>query len=163
MSTGGGTIEIRRARIKDAADIARFGYASWQAGIALHVGDVARSRDIHGLFLAFARDFHAELLVAAIDGRLAGFGATEHGDNFISDIWVAPEYFRRGVGSALLQALERIIRERGYDRAGISALSANERAIGLYRRQGYDVVKHEEVFDEALGEVVGKTYLQKRL
>lgn len=163
MSGKAGAIAIRPARIEDAAEIARFGHASWLAGIAPHVGDAARSRNIHELFLAFARDFHAEILVAAIDGRLVGFGATEHGDNFISDIWVAPEYFGQGIGSALLQALEHVICERGYETAGISALSVNTRALGLYRRCGYDIVKQERVFDEALGEVTAKTYLQKRI
>jgi GNAT superfamily N-acetyltransferase len=57
----------------------------------------------------------------------------------VRDIWVAPSHRRRGVASAIMAALERIVRERGDARVGLSVaqdgVSAPARA--LYEHLGY--------------------------
>jgi ribosomal-protein-alanine N-acetyltransferase len=49
-----------------------------------------------------------------VNGVLAGLGASEDRDNHISDIWVAPENEGKGVGSALIAALEERFRVAGF-------------------------------------------------
>lgn len=59
--------------------------------------------------------------------------------NQITDLWVDPEHQGRGVGSALLQALENEIDAAGFETAEIETHARNHRAIDLYKRTGYVV------------------------
>lgn len=43
-----------------------------------------------------------------------------------------------GVGSQIIEACERISRERGFDRIGIAVELANEAALRLYERVGFE-------------------------
>ena len=51
-------------------------------------------------------------LVATRDGEIAGFASLK-GADLVEMIYVDPEYAREGVGTALLDALEKIARARG--------------------------------------------------
>lgn len=131
---------IRSATIADAPSIGMVGYAAWLKGIGDLVGLGAHSRISEATFSGFAETSHAEIVVAELNGEVVGFAGTEHGDNCISDVWVAPLYEGRGLGTALVTSLELIIADRGYDDAEIEVLSVNGRALRLYRRLGYTVI-----------------------
>lgn len=107
----------------------------------------ARKRISEQSFASFVREMPEQILIAEKDGAVAGLGATERGDNHISDIWVAPAYEGGGLGRALVSALETRIAARGFDRATISVLSENERAVSLYRHLGYAPVSRAVTFD----------------
>jgi len=79
--------------------------------------------DTQGLVLGTAR-----LLVPGRIGRMA----------------VLPEYRRMGIATALLQALLRVAKQRGYKEI---CLSAQQGIMGLYRKQGFEPVgpAHMEV------------------
>ncbi len=55
---------------------------------------------------------------------------------YLSNMFVREEYRRRGIGSALLEAVVTAARRRGYARV---VLSPSEAAISLYRRAGFVV------------------------
>ncbi len=55
---------------------------------------------------------------------------------YLEDLYVKPERRGSGAGRALLTALARIARDRGYARVEWSVLNWNEPAIGFYRRIG---------------------------
>ena len=86
-------------------------------------------------------------LVARTDGGgLAGFvnvGLEEAGlqsdavRGMIHNVYVAPEERGAGVGSALLEAAEAKLAERGADVVAIEALAENAGARRLYERRGY--------------------------
>jgi putative acetyltransferase len=52
-------------------------------------------------------------VVVEADGKIAGFGAIVESNNELRAVYVSAEFGRRGIGSALLQELERIAKERG--------------------------------------------------
>lgn len=58
--------------------------------------EVASRIEKENPFFTFLKDQGGKILVAEADGALAGIGASEHSDNYISDIWVAPEHERKG-------------------------------------------------------------------
>lgn len=71
-------------------------------------------------------------------------------DTWIADTWrtgpriaeveslsVLPEYRGQGIGTALMDALEREIEALGIDDVIVGALAGNEDALRLYRRRGY--------------------------
>jgi putative acetyltransferase len=52
-----------------------------------------------------------EVWVAELDGLAAGWGASR--DDYLEGLYTAPEFAGRGLGVALLEVLERLMRERG--------------------------------------------------
>lgn len=87
------------------------------------------------------------LLVARLEGELAGFASfsVERGTfslsatrGLLSNLYVRPAYRNRGVGSALLEAVERSLAEQGADVLVLEAMADNEAARRFYRRNGYE-------------------------
>ncbi|TAY52903.1 GNAT family N-acetyltransferase [Rhizobium leguminosarum] len=131
-------LKVRPAKSEEVQELARIGLASWRKGILpLVAADVVSRIEKDNPFIPFLEEQGGNILVAETDGALAGLGASEHGDNHISDIWVAPEHEGKGVGSALIAALEEQFRARGFAEATIRVSADNTRALGLYRHLGY--------------------------
>jgi GNAT superfamily N-acetyltransferase len=86
----------------------------------------------------------AEAVIAYLDDAPAGLAVFFHNFStytgkpgiYLEDLFVDPEYRRRGVGKALLKYLERLGRERGCDRLQWSVLKWNESAIRFYKSRG---------------------------
>ena len=86
----------------------------------------------------------AYLLVAEEGGDTVGFAlwflnfSTWEGVHgiYLEDLYVKADRRGSGAGRALLTALARIARERGYARVEWSVLNWNEPAVGFYRRIG---------------------------
>jgi ribosomal protein S18 acetylase RimI-like enzyme len=94
------------------------------------------------------------VLLLAFDGdALIGY-ALSHvlplAETWIADTWrtgpriaeveslsVLPEYRGRGIGTALMDALDREIEALGVDDVIVGALAGNEDALRLYRRRGF--------------------------
>ena len=55
----------------------------------------------------------------------------------IGDVFVPAELRGRGIGTELSEAAEQMARERGHRQISISASTANEGALRLYKRLGY--------------------------
>lgn len=156
-------ILIRPARISDAGKIGDVGHAAWLKGIGVHVGPDAHERITPSTYAMFVTTRFGEIVVAEVGGEIAGFAGTELGDNYISDVWVSPDHEGRGVATALIAAMEAVIAGRGYDCAEIEVLSANVRALRLYRHVGYEVVWEGSRDDEVLALELHKTRLRKSL
>ena len=130
-------IRIRPARREDVETLAEIGLAAWKKAIKpLVPAEVAERIEIDNPFWPFLRDQGASILVAEWGGVLVGLGATEHADNNISDIWVSPTHEGNGAGSALIGALEQVIRDRGFREETLQVAAGNERALDLYLHLG---------------------------
>jgi putative acetyltransferase len=73
-----------------------------------------------------------EIWIAELDGVVAGWGAIR-GD-YLEGLYTAPEYAGQGVGAALLDRLEGLMRGRGVHAVRAEA-SSNAKAF--YLRRGY--------------------------
>ena len=84
----------------------------------------------------------AECLVAVADGRIAGFILAEHeGERaHLITIDVLASERRRGVGTALLHAIEQAVAARGVRRVTLETATDNEAAIAFWRKHGYRTV-----------------------
>ncbi|OAP39961.1 acetyltransferase [Sinorhizobium glycinis] len=157
-------ILVRPAARDEADALARIGLSAWCKGIRpLVSAEVATAIERDNPFLPFLREMGTRILVAEVEGQAAGIGACEHADDTISDIWVAPAFEGRGVGSALVRALEAQILERGYSEARIEVAAANERALELYQRLGYRQAWRKVVLDPVLRENLEKIGLTRLL
>jgi N-acetylglutamate synthase-like GNAT family acetyltransferase len=129
---------VRRAHVRDAQTISTL--------IDLYVAD--------GTLLPRTPEFIAEriidFLVSEEDGRVVG---CVHLDEYspslveVRSLAVDPEFQRRGIGIALVEAAERLARVREY--ATVFAVSSNE---DFFRARGYDI-RHIPELDRERSEV----------
>jgi putative acetyltransferase len=82
-----------------------------------------------------ARSFPYETtLVAEVDGAIAGFGAIVETENELRAVYVSARFGNRGIGSALLEGLERRARDKGCMELH---MDSSLTAVGFYRRHGF--------------------------
>jgi GNAT superfamily N-acetyltransferase len=74
---------------------------------------------------------NGQVLVAELDGRIAGFAAVVGGE--LDGLFVEPDLWRRGVGAALVDAATHVARRKGLALTVI----ANPHALDFYRRCGF--------------------------
>ncbi|AFK51197.1 ribosomal-protein-alanine acetyltransferase [Thermogladius calderae 1633] len=101
--------------------------------------------------LAYDRSVFEELftiingvvLVAEVGGRVIGYaaGVVEEGYGHVVSIAVAPSWQGKGVGSLLLEKLEEKLRGLGAACFVLEVAVDNERALRLYTKSGYRVVR----------------------
>ena len=153
---------IRPSQPADLQCLAAIGLRAWQRGISSLVPESTRTRiPMENPFVPFLESVGSEVLVAEYEGTPAGFAACEHADNHITDLWVDPDFEGRGISSALLQALETRIAQRGYDRTLIQVAAENTRALGLYRHLGYSIDWQETRYDPILKTNLAKIGLSR--
>ena len=79
--------------------------------------------------------FDATLLVAEVDGEVAGFAGFT--DEEITWMYVDPARYRQGIGRALLDA---VLRESGRP-LSLDVLAGNSAALALYQSAGFKIVE----------------------
>jgi GNAT superfamily N-acetyltransferase len=72
-----------------------------------------------------------QVLVAELDGRVAGFAAVVGGE--LDGLFVEPDLWRRGIGAALVEAATHVARRRGL----ALTVTANPHALDFYERCGF--------------------------
>ena len=90
----------------------------------------------------------AAALLARVDGAPAGYAVYYHTFStfvgrpgiFLEDVYVRPEFRKRGIGRALLEAVAKIGMEIGGGRFEWIALRWNENALRFYRSLGASVM-----------------------
>jgi ribosomal protein S18 acetylase RimI-like enzyme len=93
------------------------------------------------------RTLPENVLVAELDGRIAGWAKIDHPTElpasdhvwYVSGLAVDPECEGRGTGRALMEGLIALARERGGRRMTLRVFGPNERARRLYERLGFEV------------------------
>jgi GNAT superfamily N-acetyltransferase len=74
--------------------------------------------------------------VAEQDGTVVGFATWAEADGIIDleDLFVDPDYRRRGLAAALVARIAGVLRARGVERLEVTA---NPHAMGFYRAAGF--------------------------
>ncbi len=90
--------------------------------------------------------------VAVVGGDVAGFVEAAPGDGGVAHlyrIYVAPDNWNRGIGSALLERIEQALRERGFDRLVLSVFAENTVGVQFYESSGFRRTEstHSERFE----------------
>lgn len=154
---------LRNAIAADIEPLGLVGYAAWCEGLKPLLPEEVHHKVSPTDFAELVRDLPHEVLVAELDGVPVALGATELGDDEISDLWVSPGHAGKGLGTALLAAMEAVILARGHDGARIQVMTRNTRAFGLYRHRGYIVTWQGMQWNSMLGIDTEKTHLRKPL
>jgi ribosomal protein S18 acetylase RimI-like enzyme len=133
-------VEIRRASVSDAAEIAAVHVRTWQAAYQ-HVFGTERLAhlDIPRRVAGWTRALEEgeSIFVADDDGRVVDFvsvGACE-----LYAIYTLPEAWGSGAGPALMRAAVAQLREDGCADAFLWVLEDNPRARRFYEREGWEL------------------------
>lgn len=133
-------MEIRRASVSDAAEIAAVHVGTWQAAYE-HVFGAERlaQLDVQRRVAGWTRALNEgeSIFVADDDGRVVGFvsvGACE-----LNAIYTLPEAWGSGAGPALMRAAAAQLREDGCGEAVLWVLEDNPRARRFYEREGWEL------------------------
>ena len=101
----------------------------------------------------FGDRVYAEAILAEWEGEPVGFALffpnystflTQPGI-YLEDLFVLPQYRRRGIGKALLTHVTRLAAERGAGRLEWSVLDWNEPAIAFYRQMGATILQEWKI------------------
>ena len=96
----------------------------------------------------FGDRIYAEAIVTELENKIVGFALffpnystflTKPGI-YLEDLFVLPEYRRRGIGKAMLGYLGKLAKDRGAGRLEWSVLDWNESAIAFYQQMGAKVL-----------------------
>lgn len=126
---------IRPYRPEDLDPVVDLWFDSWHAAFP----DLTHFEPKAEWWRRFAEEIAVEdrIFVAEVDGGLAGFLSltTRDGAGYVREIFVAPAYQRRGVGSALMALAKQLYP------AGLSlhTLQRNIQAAAFYEKHGFIV------------------------
>lgn len=156
---------VREAVPADVSGIGRVAERGWRAAY----GDLLESATIDA---AMAEWYDADRLAERVeDGETAYFVAVSEGNvvgfvtggpdetesvGFLGALYVDPEHWHEGIGSALLGTFEQWCRDRGFERIRFGVLAGNDVGQSFYRTHGYERVDEREgdLFGETMTEVV---------
>lgn len=81
----------------------------------------------------------SDWLVAVEDERVVGYVGSQSvpPEADVMNLAVAPEYRRKGIGSALMQALTELLHTNGMESLFLEVRASNDPAIALYQRFGF--------------------------
>jgi ribosomal protein S18 acetylase RimI-like enzyme len=146
-------VEVRDATQADAHAIATVLVASWRAAYRgllpdeVLAGLSVRDREQFWSDAIIARPPHTRTVVATVADAVVGFAATgpplvpaDRADPTLGDLYalyLAPDVWRRGIGTELHAAALDRLRSCGFTHAGLWVLDTNERALRFYRRHGW--------------------------
>jgi [ribosomal protein S18]-alanine N-acetyltransferase len=155
---------LRPARAGEGELLGTIGFHAWEQGIISTAGgpDVDREH-VKAHFIDFCSTGFGTILVAELDNRPVGWGAREHRDNIVTDLWVSPQAQGLGVGRRLLETLENDIAKAGYSTVELETAAVNAGGIRFYERGGYALVWRQVKFSRGLGKEVEKVGLVKPL
>lgn len=148
-------VALRRAESADIDALVELSRRSWlsafceRAPLALIADWLRTDRESEW----YPHYFH-EVWVAAAGATLLGLVQPRR--NEINGLWVHPGWQRRGIGSLLLDATERSMRQAGHEKAWLTCSLFNPRAIAFYGARGYSEARR---YSERLPCGVDQEYL----
>jgi GNAT superfamily N-acetyltransferase len=138
------SVAIRTAASDDAASVAEVYVESWNAGFRGRLPERKLSDELIERWRADLRSPDHRWWVAVAGGAVVGFAGIGPSRDPIDPslgeldtIGVAPEWWRRGIGSRLMDAAIEGLEERGYSAAVLWTLRDHRATEVFYTHQGW--------------------------
>lgn len=80
---------------------------------------------------------------------------------WLSMLAIAPEYQRKGLGTAAVAYFEKYASEKGFSAAGIHTTEDNSAAVDLYKKCGYDITDKSESVTGDGSKMLSYTFFKK--
>ncbi|WP_440990647.1 N-acetyltransferase family protein [Haloarchaeobius baliensis] len=148
---------IRPAEPTDVPGIQRVARAGWHAAYDDTMGPDTVDDCIDDWYdaetlVGAVEDDDVDYLVATVDDRLVGYasvGPTGDGRSGsvagLYSIYVHPDRWGAGIGTALFERCADRLRERGYERLCLRVVADNDVGISFYRSHGFERTDEETV------------------
>jgi GNAT superfamily N-acetyltransferase len=143
-------MQIRRAQPADAPALARIHVEGWQAAYrGLVPDDYLDELSYEHREARFQESLAAsteETYLLEAQGQILGLVTVGTGHDSELDgarigqirrLYVAPEHWRKGVGTSLLLWAEHLLRSRGFERATLWVLAGSDQVRRFYKARGY--------------------------
>lgn len=143
--------------------LAALGALAWEQAFRASgeaTGDLKKNAE--ATYFHFCTQYWPVITVAEIDREILGWGAVQDSDNKITDLWVLPNFQRKGIGSALLKALETQIIARDYKTAKLDTHARNGPALAFFNAHDYAVSSFQSSYSQELDRNVDILVLKKR-
>lgn len=122
----------------------------------------------------FGTTSYIEAIVAEYSGKIVGFALFFHNYStflakpgiYLEDLFVLPEFRRKGIGKAILSYLAQLAIARNCGRFEWSVLDWNENAIALYKNMGASILDQTRICrlsEQPLTKLAAKSALKVRL
>lgn len=143
---------IRDATPEDASAIHEVAAAAWHDAHAPIIGE-SETEDFLEEYYSIPALRNAvrnakSIFLVADQGNVVGFVETGPTDNTgvwsVYRIYVRPEQYGRGVGTALLSAAESRLRDTDAERLRLVVMAGNDRAVGFYESREFERVDTRE-------------------
>jgi ribosomal-protein-alanine N-acetyltransferase len=158
-------LKIRAITEADRKTVGLVGFAAWQSSDAFEESylDPVVIERVRGEFECFAQDADVDIVVADKDGVVVGWGARGEEPDYISDLWVDPNWQGNGIGRQLIEHFIDQMRRANLHLAKISTHAANGAAIRLYERCGFSIVWRGAQWSQSMRVELQKVRLEKLL
>lgn len=156
-------ITVRNARGEDVPELVEIGVRAWGQAVVGVVDLQVRSEHARNAFQQFLGEKWLRVSVVESEGVLAGWASREALDDEISDLWVDPPQQKKGLGSALLAAMEAEITAAGFEAARLQTHARNTAAVGFFQKHGYSVNWLSVDYSERLDRDVESVGLRRQL
>lgn len=154
------TVSIRAGTAEDARAIQQVAREAWHAAYDAVLGaDMVEEKvdswyDPERLITDDITPPERSIFVATIEGCLVGFieAVPDPVDEELAHlyrIYVAPDYWGQGIGSALLAHIETLLDDRGFDRLELSVMAENDVGVSFYEDRGFQCT--ETTYNDQLG------------
>jgi ribosomal protein S18 acetylase RimI-like enzyme len=162
------SVQIRPATTADVGAIVDVAEAAWYAayGGALDPATVAAAIEEYydPELLEAAVDLEEIAFYVAVDDGVVGFASAERtwaDEVELHTIYVHPDRWGEGIGSALLDRVTAWARERGVDRIACGVLTENAVGIGFFEAAGFE--RGRETDAEIAGEIHAEYEYERHL
>lgn len=156
-------ITIRNARRDEAELLAGIGFRAWEKAM-IPVGETrAMVENARAAFINFTSSAWLTISVIELNTQPAGWAAREDLDENITDFWIDPEFQGMGLGSALLEEIEKEILHQGFSKASLQTHARNEEALHFFEKHGYSVHWLTVAYNPKLDRDVQSVGLSKQL
>jgi ribosomal-protein-alanine N-acetyltransferase len=132
-------ITVRNALEEDVPGLIEIGVCAWEQAVTGAVDLQMRREHARNAFQQFLANHWLRVTLAEADGVPAGWASREALDDEITDLWVDPPRQSKGLGAALLAAMEAEIVAAGFDAARLQTHARNSAAVGFFQKHGYSV------------------------
>lgn len=96
-----------------------------------------------------------------IVGYVSGGPSSEENVATLGAIYVDPDYWNEGIGTALLREFEKFCRRQNYETVRFQMLSENDIGESFYRKQGYEIIEKQET--DLFGETVSENLFRRKI
>lgn len=132
-------LNIRNAREDDVAVLTEIGLRAWAQAMGPIGGNEEMQENASSAFASFVENSWLTIVVVEDNGQPVAWAARENLDEVITDFWVDPDHQRRGIGTALLQEMEKAIREQDFDMVKLETHALNNDAVSFFERNGFHI------------------------